>query len=222
MEVDMNGDGQSTKEVNMMRSHIPTTYVDMTREGIITNKIKDNNLLEGDDVLPKMMMTLKLKIKLGQLLKICPHLMKMMEKSLMKMKTNQMTDVCKISIVKAKDFDEPIPIVQVRIDKFEIRDVLLDGGSGVNIVSKSLRKKLGVRKPQLASFVVHMANQRKVQPMGLIRNLKINLASCVYKILVIVLKMENGVEAHSMLLGRPWLKQTKVHHNWGDCTFTII
>jgi hypothetical protein len=34
--------------------------------------------------------------------------------------------------------------------------------------------------------------------------------------------MENGIEASSMLLGRPWLKQIKAHHNWGDNTFTII
>jgi len=58
-----------------------------------------------------------------------------------------------------------------------------------------------------------MVDQRKVQPMGLIRNLKINLAGCVYKILIIVLKMESGIEAYSMFLGRPWLKQAKAHHN---------
>jgi hypothetical protein len=34
--------------------------------------------------------------------------------------------------------------------------------------------------------------------------------------------MENGVEAYSMFLGRPWLKQAKAHHNWGDSTLTII
>jgi hypothetical protein len=145
----------------MMRSHIPTSYVDMTGEGIITNKVEDTNLLEGDDVLLEMMMTLKLEVKLGQL-RICPQLMKMMEKSLMKMKTNQMTNVCKVSTVRAEDFDEPIPIVQVRTGKFEIRDVLLDGGSNVNIISKSLRKKLRLRKPQLTSLVVCMANQWKV------------------------------------------------------------
>ncbi len=29
------------------------------------------------------------------------------------------------------------------------------------------------------------------------------------------------MEAYSMLLGRPWLKLAKVHHNWGDSTFII-
>ncbi len=213
MEVDMSGDGQSIKEVNMMRSHIPTTYVDMIGEGIITNKTKNNNLLEGDDVLSRMMMILKLEIKLGQLFKICPQLMKMMERSLMKMKTNRMTDVCKVNTIKDEDFEEVIPIVQVWIGKFEIRNVLLDGGSSVNIISRSLRKKLKLKKLQLTSFVVHMVDQWKVQPLGLIWNLKINLAGFVYKISAIVLKLENGVQAYSMLLGRSWLKQTKVHHN---------
>jgi hypothetical protein len=60
MEVDVSGNGQLTKEVDMMRSRIPITYDDMIGEGITTNKVDDNNLLEGDDVLLEMMMTLKL------------------------------------------------------------------------------------------------------------------------------------------------------------------
>jgi hypothetical protein len=63
-----------------------------------------------------------------------------------------------------------------------------------------------LRKPQLTSFVICMADQRKVEPMGLHWKLKIDLASCVYKILVIALKMENGVEAYYMFPRRPWIK----------------
>jgi hypothetical protein len=132
--------------------------------------------------------------------------MKMMENFLMKMKTNQMTNVCKVSIVKAKDFDEVITIVQVQVGKFEVGDVLLDGGSGVNIISKNLRKKLKLRKLQPTSFVVCMVDQRKVQPMGLIRTLNIDMANYVYNFSVIVLKMESGVEIYFMLLQKLWLK----------------
>ncbi len=131
----------------------------------------------------------------------------------MKMTTNQAMDVCKVNRVKVEDFDEAIPVVQVRVGKFEVRNVLLNGKFGVNIISKILRKKLGLRNPQLTSFVIRMVDQPKVQPMGLIQNLKMNMVGSIYKILVIVLKMENGVEAYSMLLGRPWLKQAKTHHN---------
>ncbi len=154
MEVDVSGDGQSTKEVDMMRSHIPIVYDDMTWEGITTNKVDDNSLLEGDDVLLEMMMTLKLEIKLGQLLKIC--------RQLMKMKTNQVMDVCKVTTIEVEDFDEAIPVVQVQVGNFEVRDVLLDRGSSVNIILESLRKKLELRKLQPTSFVVHMVDQQKV------------------------------------------------------------
>jgi hypothetical protein len=34
--------------------------------------------------------------------------------------------------------------------------------------------------------------------------------------------MENTLEAYSMFLEKPWLKQTKVHHDWGNNTVTII
>jgi hypothetical protein len=50
----------------------------------------------------------------------------------------------------------------------------------------------------------------------LIRNLKINLTSYDYKILISVLNMENWVEDYSMLLRWPWMKLAKAHHNWGD------
>ncbi len=73
----------------------------------------------------------------------------------------------------------------------------------------------------MAPFVVHMVDQRKVQPIGLLRNLKIDLVGCEYKIWVIVLNMDNGIEAYSMLFGRPWLKHVKAHHNWGVTTLTI-
>jgi hypothetical protein len=44
--------------------------------------------------------------------------------------------------------------------------VLLDGGSNVNIISKSLKKKLGsMRKLQPTPFAVRMVDQWKVQVM---------------------------------------------------------
>jgi len=55
--------------------------------------------------------------------------------------------------------------------------------------------------PQLAPSVIKM-DQWKVHPIGLIHYLKFDLVICVSKISVIVLNVENGMEACSMLLGR--------------------
>jgi hypothetical protein len=69
-------------------------------------------------------------------------------------------------------------------------------------MSESLKKKLGLRKPKPTPFLIRMANQRKVQPIGLIRNLKINLVGCEYKISITMLNMGNETKTYSMLLGR--------------------
>jgi hypothetical protein len=138
------------------------------------------------------------------------------------MQEEHVPNVCKIGNHYKNNFDEVMPVVQVCIGNYEIMDVLLDGGSGVNIISEHLQRKLGLKKPQLAPFMVKMTNQRKVQPIRLIQNLKIDSTWCTFKILVIVLKMENTLEAYSMFLEKPWLKQTKVHHDWGNNTVTII
>jgi hypothetical protein len=94
----------------------------------------------------KVIMNSKLDVKLGQLMRICPQLRGMVEKSLIKMKVNQVVNVCKVT-TKVENFDEAMSIVQVRVGKFEIRDVLLDGGSGVNIIFENLRMKLELRRP---------------------------------------------------------------------------
>ncbi len=49
----------------------------------------------------------------------------------------QIADVCKITTIKIKDFDEAISVVQVCVGKFGVRDVLLDDRSNVNIIFKS-------------------------------------------------------------------------------------
>jgi len=110
------------------------------------------------------------------------------------MEEAQIVDVCKVVATKIEDFDEAILVVQVRVGKFGVKDVLLNGGSSVNIISKSLRKNLGLRKPKLALFVIRMDDQKKVYPIGLIRNLKIDLVGCEYKISITMLNMENGTK----------------------------
>jgi hypothetical protein len=93
----------------------------------------------------KVIMNSKLEMKLGQLMRICPQLKRVVERSLIKMKEDQVAYVCKVT-KKVEDFDEVMPVIQVWVGKFEIRDVLLDNGSNVNIIFESLKKKLGLKK----------------------------------------------------------------------------
>jgi hypothetical protein len=54
--------------------------------------------------------------------------------------------------------------------KNTIKDVLLDGGFGVNIITKRLKLRLGLQKPKSTPHDLRMAHQTTTKPMGLIRD----------------------------------------------------
>jgi hypothetical protein len=49
-----------------------------------------------------------------------------------------------------------------------VEDVLLDGESGVNIITKDLRKKLKLPIPKPTPYTLKMADQTLTKPIGLI------------------------------------------------------
>jgi hypothetical protein len=96
----------------------------------------------------------------------------------------------------------------------------LDGGFGANIITKQLRLRLGLPKPKSTPYSLRMANQTTTKVVGLIRDLKIYLHGIPYIMFIIL--QNNVVDfSYSMLLGRPWLRDAKVAHDWGSNTLTI-
>lgn len=91
-------------------------------------------------------------------MQIFPQMKRPLENHLVKMKFGSIMNACKVTTTKEKDFDENMLVVQIQIQKYGMRNVLLDGGFGMNIASKGLWKKLGLRKPQLAPFGVCMVD----------------------------------------------------------------
>jgi hypothetical protein len=98
--------------------------------------------------------------------------------------------------------------------------VLLDGSFGINIITKQLRLKLGLPKLKPAPYNMRMANQTTTKLVGLIRDLKIYVHGIPYITMFIVL-YNNVVDFNYSLLGRPWLRDGKVAHDWGSNTVTI-
>jgi hypothetical protein len=67
-------------------------------------------------------------------------------------------------------------VIQVQIGKNTIEDVLLDGGSRVNIITKQLRLRLGLPKLKPTPYNLKMLDQTTTKLMGLIRDLKIYMS----------------------------------------------
>ena len=71
--------------------------------------------------------------------------------------------------------DKQMPVIQLQIGRNLVDNVLLDGGSGVNIMSEDLRRRLDLPKSNPAPYNLRMADSSVVQPMGLFRDLIINI-----------------------------------------------
>jgi hypothetical protein len=97
-------------------------------------------------------------------------------------------------------------IIQVQVGRNTVDDVLLDGGSKLNIIIEQLRVKLGL--PKLEPYNLWIANQTTTKLVGLIKDLKMYVHGIPYIATFIVL--QNIV---NMLFGRPWVKDAKVAHD---------
>jgi len=71
-------------------------------------------------------------------------------------------------------------IIQIQIGKNTIEDLLLDGGFGINIITKQLKLKLGLPKLKPAPYNLKIIDQTTTKPMGLIRDLNIYVHSIPY------------------------------------------
>jgi hypothetical protein len=72
------------------------------------------------------------------------------------------------SYVSFVTIDLHMEIIQVHVGKNILKDVLLDGGSSVNIIIEDLKKKLGLLLPKPAPYTRRMANQTLIKLVRLI------------------------------------------------------
>jgi hypothetical protein len=99
-----------------------------------------------------------------------------------------------------------------------VENVLLDGGSSVNIMTKELRKQLKLLMPKPTFW---MADQTITKPIGLIKDLKVHIQGIPYIATFTILKNNDLDSNYSMLLVQPWLHNAHVTHDWGNNLITI-
>ncbi len=112
-------------------------------------------------------------------------------------------------------------VIQIQIGKNIIKNVLLDGGSRVNIIIEQLRLKLGLLKLKPTPYNLKMADQTTIKLVGLIKDMKIYVHGIPYITTFNVLYNSVVDSSYSMLLGKPWLRDVKVEHDWGNNIVTI-
>ncbi len=78
------------------------------------------------------------------------------------------------------EVDNHMAVIQVQVGKNIIEDVLIDGGTSVNIITKNFIRKLGLPKLRPTPYHLKMADQSMTKPLGIIRNLKIHIHGIPY------------------------------------------
>jgi hypothetical protein len=159
---------------------------------------------------------------LGQLLKIALELKIYVWQQLKLKKTQNLRKVTtekqvgflipKVGIATVV-IDNHMAVIQVHIGKNTIEDVLLNGGSGIDIITKQLGLRLGLPKPKPTPYNLRMENQTTTKSVGLIRDLKIYVHDIPYITTFIVFQNSVVDSSYSMLMGRPWLRDVKVAHD---------
>ena len=110
----------------------------------------------------------KASISIGQLLEVAPYCRKRIMAALTSQERTSERPTSTYQVT-AKTFDEEMPMVWVIMKTKRIPNALIDGGSGVNIITDALRKKLSLKKITPAPFTIKMVDQRKVMPKGIIQ-----------------------------------------------------
>ncbi len=111
--------------------------------------------------------------------------------------------------------DHLMAMIQVQVNKNFIDDVLIDGGSKINIITENLRVQLGMSKPNPVLYNLHMMDQIIAKPLGLIKVLKIFVHGIPCIIIFTIIDINVLDSNYSMLLKRPWVRDAKISHDWG-------
>ena len=165
----------------------------------------------------------KLQVTMRDLFSLSPSLTEFVCSRLTEAVTQpSRTPTTKELIAATEAIDKHMPVISICIGKNIVDDVLLDGGSGVNVITEEERRKLGLPKPSPAPFNLKMANGTIAKPTGLLRDVKIHIHGIPYIVTLTVIDCQTIKLDYSMLLGRPWLRNAKVIHDWANDQVQIM
>ena len=165
----------------------------------------------------------KLQVTMRDLFSLSPSLTEFVRSRLTEVVTQpSRTPTTEELIAATEAMDKHMLVISICIGKNIVDDVLLDGGSGVNVITKEERRKLELPKPSLAPFNLKMANGTIAKPTGLLRDVKIHIHSIPYIVTLTVIDCQTIKSDYSMLLGRPWLRNAKVIHDWANDQVQIM
>jgi hypothetical protein len=93
-------------------------------------------------------------------------------------------------IIASRAKDPHTVVILVHVRKNLVKDVLVDGGCGINIITKDCRKKLSLPTPRLTSYTLKMVDHTLTKPVRLVWVLKILIHGILYVVTITLLELE--------------------------------
>ena len=112
-----------------------------------------------------------------------------------------------------KERDNKISKINISINQRELKGIILDDGFEINLIIQDTVMQLGLKWEPIA-FNVRMVDNTTVVPKVIIRNVNFQVDGLDFSICLVVLIMKSIESSYQMLLGRPWLREAKVKHDW--------
>jgi len=157
----------------------------------------------------------KVDITIGHLVAMVPSTRRELRKGLSTPKVPKVPTPLNAIVAKRKcDL-----IIDVQCNGSVLHGVLVDGGAGVNVMTISAMRYLGLKIDRPASVTLKMANKRVFRPKGVISNVVITVMKVSTIVDFHVVLEEDG--AYPMILGRPWLTKSHARNYWGEGYMTI-
>jgi hypothetical protein len=159
---------------------------------------------------------IKADITIAQLLEISPAARRMLKSGTpTKRRRKPKVKVAARVQTNKKPMDVKAVEIEVSIVDKIIPNVLVDGGSSLNIMPLHTMEKLGLELTGPSPFVINMANQRPEAPLGVIKNCKVTTGGEEYFLTFHVIQMYSNKGSFPLLLGRPWLTAASAKVDWG-------
>ncbi|MCO5573531.1 hypothetical protein L7F22_027302 [Adiantum nelumboides] len=128
----------------------------------------------------------------------------------------QPSETYMISYPTAPLTDYRSPRLTVTILGKQFSGVIVDGGSGINLMPEFTMIALGLQPTRPAPFTVTLADQRTVYPLGIVDKVPLQVQDFTFSLDFVVVRLPQVEGGFPLLIGRPWLRHTKALHDWGN------
>ena len=169
---------------------------------------KETTSIANDDPLWQALQQCQIMLPLGRLLQLVPRFTETLKLALSPLNL-AMTPTFFTNLGEGPTVvDTNSPAITAIIKGRELPGTIVDGGSGVNVISLQTCDTLGIQEWEPCPFWLQMADTSSIRPTGLIWDLEVTI-----RISAVVVQL-NAPGAYPLLLGSPWITTTHIKHNW--------